>query len=236
MTNVNQKIERFGRLAAVLSSIVLSALVFNLWVLKATASEPKMRRAEPHPNMGAFEEEKTLWLQKLYNSIVQSGTATAAIPASEISDLAPSNFGKPVAYVNIDKLYLITKTGKIMGAADSCEFYDLPVISSDSFLLEKNGRRLIDQGTKNALHLLGELENNDALKSFVSEIKIEDKNLIVYMNLGKVIPVLFGEGGWEQKIKNFVSYQKQLGASELTKKALYLDLRVENHIIVKKNV
>lgn len=237
MSSIHQKIESIGRPAAVFSSILLGALLFNLWVLKATALEPKFKQSEPYPSIYVPEAGKKNWLEKLFENVLQSGTATAAIPAAEISaDLAPMNFAKPAAYVHIDKLYLITRSGKIMGAADSCDSFDLPVISNDSFMLDKNGRKLIDAGTRDALRLLGDLESSYVLKNLVSEIKINEKNLIVYMNLGKVIPVMFGQGAWKEKINNFISYQKQLGASELNQKALYLDLRVENRIIVKMDV
>ncbi len=238
MSELNQKIERIGRTAAVFSSIVLVALLFNLWVLNATAVEaparsPKMQ-ADAH---FVLEEKKASWLQRLYDDVLSPGRATAAIPATEfVEDLSPKRFGKPVAYINMDGLYLISKTGRILCSADSSGYIDLPIISSDSFVLDEAGERLIDDGTGDALILLAEIQKNYALKPILSEIKVKGENIIAYMNLGHVMPVVFGRGDWDQKINNFISYQKQLGASELTRQAVYLDLRVENRIIVKKSV
>jgi hypothetical protein len=225
-------------MAAVFSSIVLVALLFNMWVLNATAVEepsraPKMQ-ADAH---FVLEEKKQSWVKRLYDDVLSTGTATAAIPATEFAeDLSPKRFGKPVAYVNMDGLYLISKTGRILCSADSCDYIDLPIISSDSFELDDEGVRLIDSGTKDALILLAHIQKNYALKPILSEIKVKGENLIAYMNLGDVMPVMFGRGAWDEKINNFISYQKQLGATELTRQAVYLDLRVENRIIVKKSV
>jgi hypothetical protein len=237
MTNI-EKIDKIGRVAAILSSIFLSALLFNLWVLSATAvEEPVVPKQQPVSFMMP-EEQKESWIEKIYDVVIQKGTAAAAIPAREFEKelVSGSRFGKPVAYVNIDKLYLITKSGKIVGAADSCEHYDVPIISSDSFLINNEGTHLVDSGTTNALQLLSEIQKNYAVKSMLSELKIKDDNIIAYMNLGKVLPVIFGQGDWNEKINNFISFQKQLGASDLVRKALYLDLCVENKIIVKKKV
>jgi len=237
MSNID-KIDKIGRIAAILSSIFLSALLFNLWVLSATAVEkPVVPKQQPVSFVMPVEREHS-WIQKIYDVVIQKGTAAAAIPAQEFEKelVSGSRFGKPVAYVNIDKLYLITKSGKIVGAADSCEHYDVPIISSDSFLINKEGTYLVDSGTKDALQLLSEIQKNYAVKSLLSELKIKENSIIAYMNLGRVMPVIFGQGDWDEKINNFISFQKQLGASELVRKALYLDLCVENKIIVKKKV
>lgn len=238
MSELNQKIEKIGRTAAVFSSIVLVALLFNLWVLSATAVEEPSRA--PHmPSDAHFvlEEKKESWVQKIYEDVLSNGTASAAIPATElVENLSPQRFGKPVAYINIDGLYLISKTGRILYSADSSEYMDLPIISSDSFQLDDDGVRLIDDGTTDALALLAHIQKNYALKPILSEIKVKGDNIIAYMNLGNVMPVIFGRGAWDEKINNFISYQKQLGASELTREAAYLDLRVENRIVVKKSV
>jgi hypothetical protein len=238
VNNVEQKIERIGRLAAVFSSLILSALLFNLWVLNATANEPSPKIAETEAeNYMMPAAPKRSMVQRVIDVILQTGTATAAIPSSEFAeDLVSPRFLKPVAFVYMDQLYLVSKTGRIIGSADSSDVYDLPIISGDAFEVDSDGKRLIDETSKQALALLADIQRNYALEPILSEIRVKDDNVIAYLNIGKVMPVIFGQGAWEQKINKFISYQKQLGASELTREARYLDLRVENRIVVKKNV
>ena len=233
MNNVEQKIERIGRIAAVFSSIVLSALLFNLWVLNATADEhsPNITETETENYMMPAAPQTSLF-QRIIDAIMQTGTASSEFA----EDLVSPRFLKPVAFVNMDKLYLVSKTGRIIGSADSSDVYDLPIISGDSFEIDSDGKRLIGDASKLALALLADIQRNYALEPILSEIRVQDDNAIAYLNIGKVMPVIFGQGAWEQKINKFISYQKQLGASELTREARYLDLRVENRIVVKKNV
>lgn len=218
----------------VLSTIVLSALLFNLWVLNATALEKPVTLAKEEDFFPPAERKASL-LQRVYDILTP---AAAAIPPAELEkELASApRAGKPVAYVNIDKLYLINRNGKIIGSADSCRHYDVPIISSDAFLVNETGTQLVDEGTQNALQLLAEIDKNYAARSLLSELKITERNIIAYMNLGHVKPVIFGQGAWDEKIDNFIAYHKQLGASELTQQALYLDLRIKDKIIVKKSV
>jgi hypothetical protein len=231
-----EKVDRIGRAAAVLSTIVLGALLFNIWALNVTTLKKPPAQVQESVFM-VSEERKISWMKKVYDTFMPTA-AGAAIPPAEIDKelLSTSRVGKPVAYVKIGKLYLISKSGKITGAADSCKHYDVPIISSDSFLINESGTHLVDEGTINALQLLAALERNYSAHSLLSEIKIKEKNIIAYMNLGRVVPVIFGQGSWDEKIDNFISYREQLGASELTQRALYLDLRVKDKIIVKKNV
>jgi len=48
--------------------------------------------------------------------------------------------------------------------------------------------------------------------------------------------VIFGRDDWHGRINNLLSYIQQCGTSELIAKTLFLDLRVEDRIIVKKRV
>lgn len=229
-----EKIDRIGRTAMVLSTIVLSALLFNLWVLNATALERPATLAKEQ-DFFAADERKASLLQKAYDLLTPDPVAIR--PAELEKELASApRAGKPVAYVNIGKLYLINRSGKIIGAADSCRHYDVPLISSDSFLVNERGTHLVDEGTTSALQLLAEIEKKYAAQSLLSELKIKERNVIAYMNLGHVMPVIFGQGSWDEKIDNYIAYHKQLGASELTQQALYLDLRIKDKIIVKKSV
>ncbi|MBN1560463.1 cell division protein FtsQ/DivIB [candidate division KSB1 bacterium] len=231
-----EKADKIGRIAAVLSTVVLGALLFNIWVLNATTLE-KPAASLRASDMNVPEEHKISWMKKVYDALVPTALTAPVSPAELDAELVSTpRAGKPVAYVNIGKLYLISKSGKIIGAADSCRHYDVPIISSDSFLINEAGTHLVDEGTINALQLLAALEKNYSSHLLLSELKIKEKNIIAYMNLGRVLPVIFGQGSWDDKIANLTSYREQLGASELTQRALYLDLRVKDKIIVKKNV
>ena len=239
---MNQKIDRIGRTAAIMSSIVLIALLFNLWVLNATATEESRKVPQQQPMPYVPETEKTSWVDRIYEALTPAPNSADAVPVVQVSEelgksrIAKTRFGKPVAYVNIDKLYLISKSGVIIGPADSCEHMDLPIFNSSSFLVDEERGMLVDVGTQNALRFLAQIQKEYTLRSLLSDIKIIDGELIAYMNLGRVVPVKFGQGDWDEKINKMVSYQKQLGASELTRQALYLDLRIKDRIVVKKNV
>ena len=103
-------------------------------------------------------------------------------------------------------------------------------------LIDPEHQIVTDQRTQRALSFVIEIESYNNLQALVSEIKVRDDDLIVYMNFGDVVPVIFGSGDLHNKINILESYYEQLGASDLTQQAAYLDLRVEDRVVVKKRV
>lgn len=235
---MSQKIERIGKSAAVITSLILCALVLNLWVLNADATEPRetipSSQILPHEVLPA----EPGWIERAYGFLMKPTRQGEAVPAADMGhDLqAVNRAGKAAAFILLDELMVIDKKGRIIAAADSCPHYNLPIISGSQFYIDEKQKMLVDRGAKNALELLSEIRTRRELWPLLSEIKVKDNEVIAYFGFGHVIPVIFGEGGWEQKIDNLIAYQNQLGGSDLGKMAAYLDLRIEDRIVVKKNV
>jgi len=235
---MSQKIDRIGKSAAVITSLILCALVLNLWVLNADATEQRetMPTSQILPHQVLSDEPG--WAERAYSFLMKSTKQGKAVPAAEMEqDLqAVNRAGKAAAFVLLDELMVIDKKGRIIASADSCRHYNLPIISGGPFYIDEKQKMLVDQGAKNALELLNEIRKRSELWPLLSEIKVKDNEVIAYFGFGHVTPVIFGEGGWEQKIDNLIAYRKQLGGSDLERIAAYLDLRIEDRIVVKKNV
>lgn len=235
---MSPKVDRIGRAAAVISSLILSALFLNLWVLSADAEEQREKIPTSQYSSKQFTPDEPTWIERAIDYVSMARQSGNTVPAHAIgSELGPLNRGgKPFAYVFTDELYIIDKRGRIIASADSCSHYNLPIISGSSFYIDEQQKMLVDAGAQNAIELLSEIQKYSELEPLLSEIKVHNNEVIAYLSFSNVIPVIFGEGEWQQKIDNLIAYQRQLGGSELAKIAAYLDLRIENRIVVKKNV
>ncbi len=145
---------------------------------------------------------------------------------------------KPFAYLSAKTLYIIDSRGNILSPADSLSHHDLPVISGDSLKINFSTMSLRGNEFNEAINLLKLLKKNNSLMyTNVSEVQIHDKiGLILYTNYAQGLPVIFGKGNLERKVAYLNAYHKELGDSELTYKAKYLDIRIEGQIILKKRV
>ena len=235
---MSYKVERIGRSAAVISSLILSALLLNLWVLNADAEERKEQIPVSQFSAHQFMPVEQDWFDQALELFTMKASRGASLAAADSGlDLdAINRNGKPFAYVHINELFVIDKRGRIIASADSCSHYNLPIITGSTFLVDEKQKMLVDDGSQNAIELLRHINKQKDLEPLLSEIKISDNGIIAYFGFSKVIPVIFGEGGWQQKINNLIAYQTQLGGSDLAEIAAYLDLRIEDRIIVKKNV
>lgn len=235
---MNKKIDRIGKSAALITSLILFALMLNIWVLKADATEQRetmpVSQILPHQHLSV----EPGWAERVYGILIKSTKQGKAVPAAEMGhDLqAVNRSGKAAAFVLLDELMVVDKKGRIIASADSCPHYNLPIISGSLFYIDEKQKMLVDRGSQNALELLSEIRKRKELWPLLSEIKVNDSEVIAYFGFGRMLPVIFGEGGWEQKIDNLIAYQRQLGGSDLEKLAAYLDLRIKDRIVVKKNV
>lgn len=224
------KIDRVGRGAAAVTSLVLFALLVNLQVISASAdqSEPEMP-ALKITRLGIQPQDVTAYAadsgQTLGNDSVSRFVQKMTLP-----------FGaRPIAYVLQDHLYVVDAQGRVIGRADSLKVRDLPVISGTSVRLDAERRHLVDETSPAALELLRCFETQPVLAPLVSGIEVRDGGLIAYMNFGRILPVLFGVGRLVDQVENLTDFYFQLGADDLMRKARYLDLRVEDRVVVKKN-
>lgn len=116
---MNQKIDKIGRISAVISSLVLMALMLNLWILEAIADEQNANvpQALHEPTQ---KPHGKLW-DRMYHVFAPELQAGESVPIAE-AQFERSMFpmkGRPVAYVLHDELYLVNRYGKILGTADS---------------------------------------------------------------------------------------------------------------------
>ena len=234
---MNHKIDRIGRTAAVISSLILCALLLNIWVLNAGAEERHETILKTHYYSGPVEPVEQKWIEKVYDFTLSFRTSADLIAGENTEKLHKINRrGNPFAYVLLDKMYIVDRHGRIIASADSCAHYDLPIISGENLSIDENQYVLDDAGSKAAIELLHEIQKHSEIEPLVSELKVSNSGIIAYFNMGRVIPVIFGQGGWTQKLENLIAYEKQLGSSELATQALWLDLRIKDRIILKKNV
>lgn len=224
------KIDRMGRGAAVVTSLVLFALLVNLQVISASAdqSEPEIPALKINRS-GIQPESVTAYA-------ADSGRTLRNDGVSRFVQKMTFPFGtKPIAYVLQKHLYVVDAQGRVIGRADSLKVRDLPVISGKSVRLDAECRNLVDETSLEALELLRRFETQPVLAPLVSGIEVKKGGLIAYMNFGHVLPVIFGSGMLADKVENLTDFYFQLGADNLMLKARYLDLRVEDRVVVKKN-
>jgi len=225
---MNQKIDRLGRLAAVFSSLVLGALLLNLWYLNAVADEKEeltlFEREHQITDDPQFDYNDVVVRQKriLSGRIFENFKPISVLPASL----------NAIACVYIDSLYLVNGQGKL--EIVDTEKIDVPVLSNDNFIYENHV--LIDENSRKALDFIATLQTYHQLWPLISQVRVNEKSMIAYFNFGETIPVIFGRDDWHGRINNLLSYIQQCGTSELIAKTLFLDLRVEDRIIVKKRV
>jgi hypothetical protein len=231
---MSYKIDRIGRGAAVVTSLILFALLLNLRIIYAVAHESESPLPQLHNSAAAEEagqrEESGPFTESGSNQKDGDGV-------SRLLDKVSLPFGsRPIAYVSQGELYVLDSRGKILGRADSLKVRDLPMIDGKSIKLDLTRRCLADEAGLEALELLRQFESHPDVLPLISGVHVQNGSLIAYMNFGRLVPVIFGLGNLKDKIDNLVDYYHQLGADDLTRKAKYLDLRVEDRVVVKKNV
>lgn len=231
---MSNKIDLIGRRAAVVTSLILFALLLNLQIIYAVAHESEPSLPQLHNSSAAKDagqrEESARFTESGSNQKDGDGV-------SRLLDKVNLPFGsRPIAFVSQGKLFVIDSRGKILGRADSMKVRDLPVVSGKSIRLDLSRRCLADEAGLEALELIRRFESHPDVLPLISGVHVQNGSLIAYMNFGRVVPVIFGFGNLEDKIDNLVDYYHQLGADDLTRKAKYLDLRVEDRVVVKKNV
>ena len=232
---MSQKIDKIGKASALISSLVLMALMLNLWIIDAIASD---QAGPPQKVHQRAEKVRKPLMDRVYQIFAPNLQAGESVPITE-AQFESSVFaltGRPVAYVLHNELYLVNRHGKILGSSDSVQHVDVPIISGSSAQIDQEHQILTDEFTKRALSFVVEMEKFRNLHALVSEIKVLEENLVAYMNFGDVVPVIFGQDNWNEKIGNLESYYKQLGATDLNRQAAYLDLRFKDRVVVKKSV
>lgn len=223
-------VDGIGRVSAIVSSIMLMAIWLNVWVLKTDAHESStiqnFPRAEETPELVRAVEydlpndelHKAVWVDNI------------------ISKIKPEE-KQAVAYFFSDYMYAINSHGKVLAPADSMPHQNLPIISGIDVQNVEPGMVIQNEKMHRALLFIENAATNKLITPLISEVKgLDNGELVIYLNWGHVVPVKMGSGNWADKLDRLQMYYQQLGNHDLTKSAKYLDLRIEDRIIVKKNV
>lgn len=230
---MSNQMTRIGKSAAIVTSLILFALLLNIHIISAKADDgvgplPKIQKEEvisASASSKGFDSASAQEVTKDKNETLNQWTKKLNVLHSS----------RPVAYYSGDRLYVVDGQGKILGPADSLQAGDLPVISGKGLKLD-SGRTIAEPANSAVFSLLNEFEDISLLKPLLSGISVRNGELVAYMNFGRTVPVIFGHDHFEEKTENLIEYYRQLGADELTRRAKYLDLRVEDRVVVKKNV
>lgn len=223
-------LDRFGQVGAIVSSLMLMAIWLNLWVLKTNAQEFNI----PISNFPQIEETPQL-VQSVERNLFDSHQRRPIRLRNIISRFAPED-KQAVAYIFSEKMFAINAEGMVLASADSLPNLNLPIISGVELQDIQPGEHIQDVEMMHALSFIECAAKHEFISPLISQIKANSEDLIVYFNWGRIVPVKMGIGNWSDKLNRLDAYYRQVGNTELTKSAKYLDLRVEDRIIVKKNV
>ena len=144
----------------------------------------------------------------------------------------------PLALLSNTKgLYLLDATGNVIKNEPDIDFYDLPVISYKNVSIDTSDVKLDDIQVAQCLRLLKTMRDFDyPLFNRISEIKIDRSlGMIAYLN-NSGVPIIFGNGFLKRKVAYLSGVLPQLEDKQLLDLALYIDLRLDKQIIVKKRV
>lgn len=220
--------DAIGRYAAIVSSILLMAVLINLWVLNSASFEHEsISFLEP-----AMAVTPTL-VPDVERAISVSESDSPSI-AQVLGRIAPQQT-KLLAYIYYDGLNQVSADGRVYTQADSLDHQNLPILSAPQWQIDETGSVLQTPGAQQALNFLQIAKGDPAIFRLISQVRVDESSeLVVYMNWGRVVPVKMGRGNWTEKLDHLNAYFQQLGSSELTMNAKYLDLRIKDRIVVKK--
>lgn len=223
--------DKIGKTAALVSTLVLAALMINILILNAkTVDANGDKNMSKSVSYRTFDEGDP----DLYNSISFSENESGSKKSAPKIKLLENN--RPVALLKCDSTFLINQKGEIKNGSDSLYILDLPIITCNKVHIDTLNNRIVNEDVQEVLSFLRVLKKKPELFQLLSGIDTNSKGIVAYLNWGTVLPVIFGHGFWNEKIEYLDEYLHTLGSHELTLNAKYLDLRVNGRIVVKKNV
>jgi hypothetical protein len=159
------------------------------------------------------------------------------------SQLARSVFREPrtsgdiVAYLSMGRLYGVDEKGRIIALSADQEHQDAPLLSGDGLQVDVKKKCISGRDFQEAMAFLRELEDeNPTLQKRISEICISRKSgLICYYNWADMIPIIIGRGAIKQKAKSLDVFFDQLANTSLLDNTRYLDARLGDRIVLKRN-
>ena len=180
------------------------------------------------------------------SQLVGKVTARIADSESEPVDFAQSEVQKAIAALDgsgrsfaylafAGQLYLVDRRGCVLGLADSVGLRDVPIIHARTLRIRPESLQLADEAFKETLDLLRWLDRKySALYAQLSDVEISRPvGLIAHFNWVEPVAVVFGRGDVKRKARFLHSFYKELGNTRLVGHIRYLDLRLDDRIILK---
>jgi len=233
-----------GKKLLFISLALVTGLFIGLHMLEAHAPDPAIDDpAAPMPYSIPGQGDRSPW--QLLMDRLDSLTCK---PPGMITQVASSEFraamisgvrrGRPFARLWDEDLFLIDARGRVLSNLDSAAPCDLPVISGTEFEVDLKRRQLTGDNAVQTLTLLHKIRDmTPGLAARLSEVQVvEDLGLVVHLDWKAAVPLVFGHGKWERKIKALDAFVIQFESSDLLARSQYIDFRLDGQIIVKRKI
>jgi|GEM_PF-5354755 len=143
---------------------------------------------------------------------------------------------KAMAFVKCEKLFIVDKEGQILALADSVAHLDLVVVSGENIQLSESGRSVHGEEMQTVMKFIKTMSEHDVFAAQLSEVYIDSEyGLVAYMDWKNVIPVIIGKEDVTEKIEKMESLYHNLRATSHLSQAKYVDLRLDDRAVIKKN-
>lgn len=142
---------------------------------------------------------------------------------------------KPLALVNAGKLCVINRDGDIIRSEPLLSDYDLPVLTGQQFVVDDKKGKIVGGNVSQCLYFLTTVcDFNFPLYNQISEVKMDDKlGMIAYLKKS-CLPVIIGNEYMNRKVAYLSAVLPELESKNLLDLALYLDIRLNGQVILKK--
>lgn len=222
------------RHAAFLFTLCLAAFLINYYMrdnqLRANIAKPDVEMA----GTGSVERRNPSPTLTDKVSHFFPNKQKSEKPAHDMSQLSSPE--RAVAFVKCDKMYIIDKNGHILALADSVAHVDLTVIFGEKLTVSESGLEIHGEELQTALKFITAISKYDIFAAQLSQIYIDNKyGLVAYMDWDNVIPVIIGKKNIADKIEKMESFYHNLRATSHLSQAKYVDLRLDDRAVIKKN-
>ncbi len=214
------------------------ALFIGYHLLQARSNEETVVSLDEMATQAAENQDWDLDGEPDYN---QEADAGSLVPLQ--SQLArvifrePRTSGDVIAYLSMGRLYGVDDQGRIIALSADEKHQDAPLLSGDGLQVDVKKKRISGRDFQEAVTLLQELEGeNPTLQKRISEICLSrSSGLICYYNWADMIPIIIGRGAIKQKAKSLDVFFDQLANTALLDNTRYLDARLGDRIVLKRN-
>jgi len=193
-------------------------------------------------NLGGVEKGMSMWgisLIKAEQGIrrspyIEDVMIERRLPGTILIQLTEKT---PLALLNVTgQFYCVDREGMVLPSRPG-KHYDLPVLSGEfqggAVAGKYAGGKVIHEGLSFLLTLLAE---TPSLYPRLSEIVVHGENGIVAYTITGGIPVHFGTGPYEHKMKYLLALMRELEKKPSLRESRYIDLRYRRQVIVGRGI